>query len=74
MYQLTFHGLDSDRDLLYHYSGARDQAIKTLGPRVLDSIVPGLSVNTLLQIKVLCLLTTFSHKVTKILTAVLILL
>ena len=43
MYQFTFHGVDSDRDLLYHYARARDQALKMLGPRVLDSIVPGLS-------------------------------
>ena len=43
MYQFTLHGVDIDRDLLYHYARARDQALKTLGPRVLDSIVPGLS-------------------------------
>ena len=43
MYQLTFHGVDRDRDQLYYYARARDQALKTLGPRVLDSIVPGLS-------------------------------
>ena len=35
--------MDSDRDQLYYYPRARDQALKTLGPRVLDSIVPGLS-------------------------------
>ena len=35
--------MDSNRDQLYHYARARDQALKTLGPRVLDSIVPGLS-------------------------------
>ena len=43
MYQFTFHGVDRDRDQLYYYARARDQALKTLGPRVLDSIVPGLS-------------------------------
>ena len=43
MYQFTLHGIDSDRDLLYHYARAKDQALKALGPPVLDSIVPGLS-------------------------------
>ena len=43
MFQFTFHGVDRDRDQLYYYARARDQALKTLGPRVLDSIVPGLS-------------------------------
>ena len=38
-----FHGVDSDRDQLYSYARARDQALKTLGPRFLDSNVPGLS-------------------------------
>ena len=43
MYRFTFHGIDGDRDQLYHYARVHDQAIKRLGPRVLVSIVPGLS-------------------------------
>ena len=43
MYWFTLHGIDGDRDQLYHYTRDRDKAIKALGPRVLDSIVPGLS-------------------------------
>ena len=35
--------MDSDSDQLYYYARARDQALKTLGPHVLKSIVPGLS-------------------------------
>ena len=43
MYQFTFHGVDRDRNQLYYYARARDQALKILGPCVLDSIIPGLS-------------------------------
>ena len=43
MYQFTFHGIDGDRDQLYNYTRDRDKAIKALGPRVLDSVIPGLS-------------------------------
>ena len=43
MYWFTFQGIDGDRDQLYNYTRDRDKAIKALGPRVLDSIVPGLS-------------------------------
>ena len=43
MYQFTFHGIDGDRDQLYHYARVWDTAIKTLGPHILDSVVPGLS-------------------------------
>ena len=43
MYQFTFHGIDGDRDQLYHYARVWDQATKKLGPHVLDSVVPGLS-------------------------------
>ena len=35
--------MDRDRDQLYYYARARDQALKTLGPRVLNTIVLGLS-------------------------------
>ena len=41
MYRFTFHGINGDRDQLYHYARDRDQAIKALGPCVLDSVVPG---------------------------------
>ena len=43
MYQFTFHGVDRERDQLYYFARARDQALKTLGPQVLNAIVPGLS-------------------------------
>ena len=43
MYRFTLHGIDGDRDQLYNYARDRDKAIKALGPRVLDSVVPGLS-------------------------------
>ena len=43
MYQFTFHGVDREKDQLYYFARARDQALKTLGPRVLDAVVPGLS-------------------------------
>ena len=35
--------MDSKSNQLYYYARARDQALKTLGLRVLDSVIPGLS-------------------------------
>ena len=43
MYGFNFHGIDSEADQHYRYARDRDKAIKALGPRVLDSVVPGLS-------------------------------
>ena len=43
MYRFSFHGIDSETDQLYKFARDRDRAIKALGPRVLDSVVPGLS-------------------------------
>ena len=43
MYQFTFHGMDREKDQLYYFARASDQALQTLGPQVLDAIVPGLS-------------------------------
>ena len=43
MYWFTFHGINGDRDQLYHYARDQDKAIKALGPRILDSVIPGLS-------------------------------
>ena len=43
MNRFTFHGVDKEKDQLYNFARDRDKAMAALGPRVLDSVVPGLS-------------------------------
>ena len=43
MNRYTFHRVDRDRDQLYNFARDRDKALTALGPRIFDSVVPGLS-------------------------------
>ena len=43
MNRFTFHGVDCNGDQLYNFARDRDKALTALGPRIFDSVVPGLS-------------------------------
>ena len=43
MNRFTFHSVDQDGDQLYSYARDRDKALTALGPRIFDSVAPGLN-------------------------------
>ena len=43
MQRQSFRGVDLDNDHYYTYARDRDRALSHLGPRIYDSVVPGLS-------------------------------
>ena len=39
----NFHGVDTDHNNLYTFTKDRDKALSSLGPRIADAVLPGLS-------------------------------
>ena len=46
MDHFIFHGVDQEHEDLYTFAKAKDQALKSLGPRILDAALPGLTSKT----------------------------
>ena len=43
MDRFNFHGVNKEQDDLYTYAKDRDKALSSLGPRLVDAVLPGLS-------------------------------